>query len=239
MIRFIRQQAVENRWVLGAIMGVIIVTFVVGLGYMGFSSRRERSVATVADTPIPLQDYVAVYRSTYSVYQNMFKDQFTPELIEKLDLRHMALNQLIDLQLWRLTAQRLGLSVSDDELKETLLKNPAFQRAGQFDPYVYEQTLLRNNWTPQRFEEMERLRILADKAKAAVRTAVLLLPEEMPAIPASPAQPSGGAAGESPATPPAPTPAETLLQQKEERVLMAFLANLRGQTPITINEQML
>lgn len=227
MIRFIRQQAVENRWILATIMGVIAVTFVIGMGWFGFTPSSQRVVATVGGVPIPLQEYEAAYRRTYEAYQNIFKDQFTPELIKQLDLKHTVLNNLIDQQLWRLTAERLGLSVTDEELTAALIKIPAFQRGGQFDPVVYEQTLLRNHWTPQRFEETQRLELLADKARAAVRTSIALLPQDQPPAPPTPA----GAA-------PAQTP-EALRQQKEERALLAFIQALRERTPTTINERLL
>ena len=111
---------------------------------------------------------------------------------------------------------------------------PAFQRAGQFNPAVYEQTLLRNHWTPQRFEEAERLRILTEKAKAAVQVSVALLPEEIPAPP-----PPVVETPQSDTPPPTGPSAATVLQQKEQRALMAFIANVRSQTPVTIAEESL
>jgi peptidyl-prolyl cis-trans isomerase D len=235
MIRFIRQRAVENPWVLRTIFGVIIIIFIISMGWIGFTPSSTRVVATVAGSSIPLQEYEDAYRRTYEAYQNIFKDQFTPELLKQLDLKHTVVNQLIDERLWRLTAERLGLSVTDEELTAQLVKIPAFQRAGQFDPAVYEQTLLRNHWTPQRFEEAQRLQLLADKARAAVRTSTALLPQEQPA-PAPPAPPT---TDKNTPPPPAPPSPDAIRQQKEERAVMAFLANLRAQTPITINDKLL
>lgn len=236
MIRFIRQRAVENPWVLRTIFGVLIAIFVISMGWIGFKPSNQRVVATVAGVPISLRDYQDAYRRTYETYQNIFKDQFTPELIKQLDLKHTVVNQLIDEQLWRLTAERLGLSVTDEELTAKLVKIPAFQRAGQFDPTVYEQMLLRNHWTPQRFEEAQRMEILTEKARAAIRSSTALLPQEQP--PPQPPQPVP-ASGKADTPPTAgPTP-EAVRQQKEERALMAFVANLRTQTPITINNQLL
>jgi len=236
MIRFIRQRAVDNPWVLRTIFGVIIVIFIISMGWIGYKPSAQHVVATVAGVPISLQEYEDAYRRTYETYQNVFKDQFTPELIKQLDLKHTVVNQLIDEQLWRLTAERLGLSVTDEELTAQLIKIPAFQRAGQFDPTVYEQTLLRNHWTPQRFEEAQRQELLTEKARAAVRASTALLPQERPTPPAAPPpQPSGAN------TPPPPVvqSPEAVQQQKEERAVMAFVANLRAQTPITINENLL
>jgi peptidyl-prolyl cis-trans isomerase D len=237
MIRFIRQRAVENPWVLRTIFGVIIVIFIISMGWIGFKPSSQRVVATVAGTPISLQEYEDAYRRTYESYQNIFKDQFTPEMIKQLDLKHTVVNQLIDEQLWRLTAERLGLSVTDEELAAQLVKIPAFQRAGQFDPTVYEQMLLRNHWTPQRFEDAQRLELLTDKARAAVRASTALLPQEQP--PPLPEPPVPQPAGKTSPPPPTTQTPEAVRQQKEERAVMAFVANLRAQTPITINDQLL
>ncbi|HUJ79331.1 MAG TPA: SurA N-terminal domain-containing protein [Nitrospiria bacterium] len=237
MIRFIRQRAVENPWVLRTIFGVIIVIFIISMGWIGFKPSSNRVVATVAGVPISLQEYEDAYRRTYEQYQNIFKDQFTPELIKQLDLKHAVINQLIDEQLWRLTARRLGLSVTDEELTAQLVTIPAFQRAGQFDPTVYEQTLIRNHWTPQRFEDAQRMDLLINKARAAVRASTALLPQEQPT--SSPSPPAPPSAGKSAPTPPPAQSPEAVQQQKEERAVMAFVANLRAQTPITINEHLL
>lgn len=237
MIRFIRQRAVENPWVLRTIFGVLIAIFIISMGWIGFKPSNQRVVATVAGVPISLQEYEDAYRRTYESYQNIFKDQFTPELVKQLDLKHTVVNQLIDEQLWRLTAERLGLSVTDEELTAQLVKIPAFQRAGQFDPTVYEQTLLRNHWTPQRFEEAQRLELLTDKARAAIRTSTALLPQEQPTPLPTPSTPQP--AGKNTPSPPAAQSPEAVRQQKEERAVMAFVANLRTQTPITINDQLL
>jgi peptidyl-prolyl cis-trans isomerase D len=234
VIRLIRQRAIENPWVLRTIFGVLIAIFIISMGWIGFTPSSERVVATVAGGPISMQEYEDSYRRTYEAYQNIFKDQFTPELLKQLDLKHTVVNQLIDERLWRLTAERFGLSVTDEELTTQLVKIPAFQRAGQFDPSVYEQTLVRNHWTPQRFEEAQRLQLLADKARAAVRTSTALLPQEQPAPPPVP-QPVDK---NTPTPPPSPS-SDAVRQQKEERAVMAFLANLRAQTPITINDKLL
>lgn len=235
MIRFIRQRAIENPWVLRTIFGVLIAIFIISMGWIGFKPSSDRVVATVAGAPILMQEYEDSYRRTYETYQNIFKDQFTPELLKQLDLKHTVVNQLVDERLWRLTAERLGLSVTDEELTAQLVTIPAFQRAGQFDPTVYEQTLLRNHWTPQRFEEAQRLELLANKARAAVRTSTALLPQEQPAPPPPPA-PQADKNAPPPPVPPSP---DAVRQQKEERAVMAFLANLRAQTPITINDKLL
>jgi len=237
VIRFIRQRAVENPWVLRTIFGLLIAIFIISMGWIGFKPSGDRVVAKVAGASISLQEYEDSYRRTYEAYQNIFKDQFTPELVKQLDLKHTVINQLVDEQLWRLTAERLGLSVTDEELTAQLVKIPAFQRSGQFDPALYEQTLLRNHWTPQRFEATQRLALLTEKARAAVRTSTALLPQEQPAPTTAPPAPDASAKN-APAPPPAPS-ADAVRQQKQERAVMAFLANLRAQTPITINDKLL
>jgi len=231
MIRFLRQRAVENPWILRSIFGLIIAIFVVSMGWFGSDPSTRRVVATVGKVGIPMQEYETAYQRTFESYQNIFRDQFTPELIKQLDLKHTVVNNLIDQRLWQMTADRLGLSVTDEELTAELVKVPAFQQNGRFDPDIYKQTLIRNHWTPERFEAEQRQELLADKARAAVRASVALLPQEQPTPPAA-----------APATgqpPPASQTTAGLLQQKEDRVTMAFLQNLRAQTPITINDHLL
>jgi peptidyl-prolyl cis-trans isomerase D len=85
------------------------------------------------------------------------------ETIKGLRLKEQALNQLIDQKLMLDEAANLGISVSDQELAESIAKIEAFQTAGVFDPKRYEYVLSRLRLTQDAFEADQKRAMLVDK----------------------------------------------------------------------------
>ena len=50
-------------------------------------------------------------------------------------------------------AKDLGIEVSEEEIKGSILSTPAFQRDGVFDERIYNQVLRQNKMTPADFED--------------------------------------------------------------------------------------
>ena len=56
------------------------------------------------------------------------RGEVTPEMVTAMRLKEMALNQLVDEDLLLQAGRRLGLEVSDDELRHHIQGYPAFQK---------------------------------------------------------------------------------------------------------------
>ncbi len=65
-------------------------------------------------------------------------------------------------------AESAGLKVTDDELQETILNQPAFQRNGVFDREVYERRLKLNRTTPSQFEREIKYELLINKIRRLI-----------------------------------------------------------------------
>ena len=76
---------------------------------------------------------------------------------------------LIDKILILQEAKRLGLSVSDEELREAIESIPAFQVNGQFDRRGYEWFLRSNHMTPEEFEQSQRENLLISKVVSLIK----------------------------------------------------------------------
>jgi peptidyl-prolyl cis-trans isomerase D len=153
-----------------AILITIVLSFLVGFGafmYVGrYLNRSEGAtadyVARVNGEEIGDLEFRERLRDMEAYYRNTFGEGFE-QLKASLNLKQNVLDSLIDRVLAVQEAERLGLTVADEELRRRILRFPAFQRDGRFQREVYEMTLRRNNLTPAEFEADMRRQVMAEK----------------------------------------------------------------------------
>jgi len=164
------------------LFGIIILVFVAfGPGSRGCGDARSSGPAwaaqvngvavTAADFD---QAYATALRSLLSRGQ-----QITREQAESLGLRRMALEQLVEQRLLEQEAARVGLVVTDEELKQAILKNPAFNADGRFQHETYRAIARENYGSETRFEDQMRRSLLATKVLALLRSSARVSEEEV------------------------------------------------------------
>jgi peptidyl-prolyl cis-trans isomerase D len=119
--------------------------------------------ATVDGEPISVQTYARAHERMQRVYRELYKENLTPQLLAQLNLGQRALDDLVTEMLLKREASRLGLQVTDDEVRETILDIPAFQDGARFDRTRYLNTLRASRLTPAEFEESQRETLLVNK----------------------------------------------------------------------------
>jgi peptidyl-prolyl cis-trans isomerase D len=165
MLSLMRKHA--GTWMIKIILGAIVVVFVFwGVG--SYTSRRSGWVADVNGTIITLDDYRASYTTLIEQVRRSFGNNLSEELIQTLQLRKRALDQLIDRSLMLQAAEKFKLTVSDEELAESIRNIPAFQTAGVFDSRLYINALSSNKLTPETFEIQQRDSLIIDKLRAFI-----------------------------------------------------------------------
>lgn len=233
MIKLLRHSAIENPWVYRIIMLVIAVTFVITMGWWGFSEDERTVVARVGARTITMDEYERAYRNIERSYRDALKEQFTPELAKQLDLKHMVINSLVERQLWLDTAKQMGLTVTPRELARTIAGIKAFEKegTGRFDPEVYRRVLAVNRLTPEAFENSQREELLIAKVRAVVGESTAVAESEWADARARQAAQNPGPTSD--AMLPSPLP------QKQDRVVRAYMDQLRRQADIEIHENLL
>ena len=103
------------------------------------------------------------YTELVKRYQERTGGEVTPEMIKSLRLKEMALSQLVEEALLLQAGQRLGLEVTDAELRRQIQSYPFFQQDGKFDEKRYFWLLSRHHLSPQGFEAQERQQLLLRK----------------------------------------------------------------------------
>jgi peptidyl-prolyl cis-trans isomerase D len=160
MLKILRKHS--KHWVIALVVGAIVVVFI----FWGMGSRRaaeSQELAEVYGEPISM--------STYSQYAYLLekKARFRRSLTDEdyKALREGAQDSLIRLVLLTKAADRMGLTVSDAEVQAAIIRDPAFQHDGAFDPRLYEYFIGRGkNREAEKvaYEKWLRMQLLAAKA---------------------------------------------------------------------------
>ncbi|MGD2037797.1 MAG: SurA N-terminal domain-containing protein, partial [Desulfobacterales bacterium] len=160
MLSLMRKHA--GTWMIKIILGAIVIVFV----FWGVGSYRSRQTGRVADvngTVITLNDYRNTYTNLVEQARQSFGNSLNDELIQALQLRRRALDQLVDRALMLQAAEKLNIQVSDEELAQAIKNFPAFQTAGVFDNQRYLNILSRTKLSPETFEEQQREALVIDR----------------------------------------------------------------------------
>jgi peptidyl-prolyl cis-trans isomerase D len=165
MLQWLRKAS--QSWLIAVAIGAIVVVFIFwGVG--SYKSARSQQAAEVNGTSIPMTEFSRHYNDLVKQYQERAGGELTPEMVKGLRLKEMALSQLVEETLILQAAPRLGLEVTNAELRHRIESYPYFQKDGKFDEKRYFWVLSRSHMNPQDFEASERQRLLLRKVIAEV-----------------------------------------------------------------------
>lgn len=172
MLKFIRRNA-DASWVKFIFVAIVVVFIFWGMGG-GFVGGGEKAVvvARVNDDTIDPVDFNRAYGNLRRIYQDVYKENFKPEIVKSLDLKGKAVDQLVRTSLMKQEAQRLGLRVSEIEVRDAVAAIPSFQQDGHFNKDFYIRILRANNLTPGEFEDSQREQLLVNKLQDVITSGV-------------------------------------------------------------------
>jgi peptidyl-prolyl cis-trans isomerase D len=155
MLHFLRRHS-QSR-VIQVIFFIIIAVFVLwGVGAVVNGGNPLTTVATVDGRPV---EQIAVQRAEMNLtqaYRDAYKGQMSPELMKALNLRQRALDGLIDRLVLVNQAERLGIKIDDQELRDSIVDSPSFQLGGRFNKEHYMRVLRSAGLTPADYETARR-----------------------------------------------------------------------------------
>jgi peptidyl-prolyl cis-trans isomerase D len=179
MLDFMRRKRSSLKWVFVIIILIFSASLVVGLipgfgDYSGVGTTDD--VAEVGDTAITAREFQAAYRN----YIDGMRGQISPEMLRAFRFERQILDSLINRYVVIEEANRLGLTASDSEIEQEILKIPAFREAGNFiGRAAYQAILTQNNLTIADFESGVRNKLLEDKLRSLITAGVKLTDKEV------------------------------------------------------------
>ncbi|GBD97499.1 MAG TPA: hypothetical protein ENG83_11735 [Nitrospirae bacterium] len=162
-------------FLLSAITLMISVAFI----FWGIGPKDSQSVifaARVGDEKILLDEFWRVYDNEYKKLREQYPDQ---KEIEEKNLKERVLGTMVDRKVLLLAAKKAGITVTENELKETIINTPYFQRNGVFDPNVYKRALKLSRITPRAYERGLRNDLIISRMSNLVGETAELSPEEL------------------------------------------------------------
>lgn len=164
MLKAMRDNLKSLAWVLWAVIAVFILLVFVDFGTVNPGSSGATVAATMGDYEVTWQELGRRHESLVQQYRAMYGEQFS-QIEPQLDLERQALDQAFTGKVLLSEARRLGLRVSDEEIREWILTSPQFQGAdGRFiGQEIYEDYTRRQFGGPAAFENMLREDLLRQR----------------------------------------------------------------------------
>ena len=139
-------------------------------------------VATVGEREITVGEFRTVYLRQLRNYQAQSGGEITAEILRSMGLDRQILQQMIDEYAALQEAERLGVTVTDAEIRGRIVSFPAFQQNGQFvgeQAYVQSLRLQSPPMTPAQFEEDIRRSLMLERLQAAVTDWITVTDEDL------------------------------------------------------------
>ena len=160
------------KWSLALVVLAFVFLYVPGfMDQTGGVGLPNDVVARVGEREISLLDFQQIYSRQLQAYRLESGGEISEEVLRSLGIDRQILQQMIDGHAALAEAERLGLQVSDAEVRERILTFPAFQVDGRFIGEASYRQLLQQQrppLSPSQFEEEIRNEILVDRLQAAV-----------------------------------------------------------------------
>jgi peptidyl-prolyl cis-trans isomerase D len=136
-------------------------------------------VAEVGGEPITAAEFERAYRNVRRRYEEMLQGR-DPAMLAQLGLENQVLSSLVEERLVALEAERLGITVSDEEVTHRITTSPGFQRNGQFLGVAEIRRLLAlQGMTEEQFARDFRQEILGEKFRALLTDGVMVTPADV------------------------------------------------------------
>lgn len=117
-----------------------------------FMSHTETFVAKVGKHEISQQDFQQRMNNLRQQMVQQQGEQFDPAAFEKPENKLRVVNAMIDQRLLVDAAEKMGMRISDQQLRDAIMAFPGLQQNGKFDAGLYRAFLAGMGRTPGQFE---------------------------------------------------------------------------------------
>lgn len=180
MLQVFRRHAYS--WGTRALLGLLVLVFIIFFG-VGNYFLQAKPIASVGCHALL---GVMTLPGCYNIYPNELDEEVSnlrrimvnrlgenaQRMMQNVNLRQMAVEQLIEQQLVADEARRLGLRISDEDLAKAIESQAAFQVEGHFSVQQYDNILRNNGVETAQFESETRQEVLTDTLREMVANAV-------------------------------------------------------------------
>lgn len=176
MLELMRKHA--RNWLVKILLGMVIVVFIFYFG--SYSWRRQaEAIAIIDGKVIPYVEFQKKYQNLIEAYRQRLGGALTDDILKNLNLKQQAYDSIINQAIILQKAKELNIEVTEEEVKASILSNPAFQRAGVFDEKTYQQILRQMKMAPSDFEDAQKTLITTIKLEDILQSSVKVSDKEV------------------------------------------------------------
>jgi len=160
------------KWSLGLVCVAFVLFYIPDfLRGSGADAASSDTVAKVDGREITSGEFRRTYQAQLQAYRSAYGNNMSEQLLKQLGIDQQILQQMVDERAALAEADRVGISVSDEEVRQRIFSMPAFQENGQFIGDSRYQQLLRMQrppLTPSDFEDNVRHGLAVEKLRASI-----------------------------------------------------------------------
>lgn len=206
---------------------IIILSFIFwGIGTVDKTGGGE-ILAEVGKYKITAEEYWKTYDKVFRFYREIYKDKFDEEMEKKMNLKEKVLDSMIDDRVLLTDTKEKGISISDEELQESIVQDPFFIKNGVFDKNVYLNRLRLNRITPEAYESSKRQELTLQKMRRLIELSI-----DLSDIDSDLAKITGDKQV-------ADMLREQMLNDRKEKVVKSYIEGLKKHIKIKVNKQLI
>jgi len=160
------------KWSLGLVCVAFVLFYIPDfLRGSGADAASSDTIAKVEGREITSGEFRRTYQAQLQAYRSAYGSNMSDQLLKQLGIDQQILNQMVDERAALAEADRVGISVSDEEVRQRIFAMPAFQENGQFIGDSRYQQLLRMQrppLSPSEFEDNVRHGLAVEKLRASL-----------------------------------------------------------------------
>lgn len=144
------------KWSLGLVCVAFVLFYIPDfLRGSGADAASSDTIATVEGRDITIADFRRTYQAQLQAYRSAYGGNMSDQLLKQLGIEQQILQQMVDERAALAEADRLGITVSDVEVRQRIVAMPAFQENGGFIGEARYAQILRVQRPPMMASEFE------------------------------------------------------------------------------------
>ena len=160
------------KWSLGLVCVAFVLFYIPDfLKGTGADAASSDTIAKVEGHEITAGEFRRTYQAQVQAYRSAYGANMNDQLLKQLGIEQQILQQMVDERAALAEAERLGVTVSDEEVRQRIFAMPAFQENGSFIGEQRYQQLLRMQrppMMPSEFETNVRRGLTVEKLRASL-----------------------------------------------------------------------
>src|SRR5205809_1209058 len=160
------------KWSLGLVCLAFIIFYIPDfLRGTGADAASSDTIAKVQGHEITAGEFRRTYQAQLQAYRAAYGANMSEQLLKQLGIEQQILQQMVDERAALAEAERVGIQVSDEEVRQRILSMPAFQENGQFigeQRYLQLLRMQRPAMTSSEFEDNIRRSLTVEKLRSSL-----------------------------------------------------------------------